>query len=67
MMAVYRIYLVHRDGSLEPSDSFHCASDQEARGRLRPNPAPGVTVELWQGGRFIADLPRQDDAVTLRY
>jgi hypothetical protein len=65
-MAVYRIYLVHRDGSLEPSDSFHCASDQEAKGRLPTSPVPGVTVELWQGGRFIGDLPRLEEAATLR-
>jgi len=66
-MSVYRIYLVHRDGSLEPSDSFHCTSDQEAKGRLQPSPVPGVTVELWQGGRFIGDAPRRDEVAALRH
>lgn len=60
MMAVYRIYLVHRDGTLEPGEAFHCATDLEARGRLRRSHVPDVVVELWQGGRFIGDLPRAE-------
>jgi hypothetical protein len=52
-MAVYRIYLVHDDGRLEPDASFYCQTDEEAVTRLRP-PARGDTrAELWQGGRFI--------------
>ncbi len=53
-MAVYRIYLVHDDGELEPSDSFYCRTDQEAVGKLHPSDRPDVRAELWQGGRFIA-------------
>ena len=53
-MAVYRIYLVHDDGRLEPGESFYCATDGEAVGRIRPPSRADVRTELWQGGRFIA-------------
>jgi len=53
-MAVYRIYLVHGDGRLEPDESFYCRTDEEAVGKLRPSPRADVRTELWQGGRFIA-------------
>jgi hypothetical protein len=53
-MAVYRIYLVHDDGRLEPDESFYCTSDQQAVGRLRPPTREDIRAELWQGGRFIA-------------
>ena len=29
-MAVYRIYLVHDDGRLEPDESFYCKTDEDA-------------------------------------
>lgn len=53
-MAVYRIYLVHDDGRLQPDESFYCTTDDEALGRLRPSPRADIRAELWQGGRFIA-------------
>ena len=53
-MAVYRIYLVHDDGRLEPDESFYCKTDEEAVARLRPPGRVDVRAELWQGGRFIA-------------
>jgi hypothetical protein len=53
-MAVYRVYLVHDDGRLEPDESFYCQSDDEALSRLQPSRRPDVRAELWQGGRFIA-------------
>jgi hypothetical protein len=53
-MAVYRIYLVHDDGRLEPDASFYCTTDQEAVARLRPSPRIDMRAELWQGGRYIA-------------
>ncbi len=53
-MAVYRIYLVHDDGRLEPDASFYCTSDQEAVARLAPPPRADIRAELWQGGRYIA-------------
>jgi hypothetical protein len=53
-MAVYRIYLVHDDGRLEPDASFYCRSDEEAASKLRPPPRADIRAELWQGGRFIA-------------
>ncbi len=53
-MAVYRIYLVHDDGRLEPDESFYCKTDQEAVVRLRPPTREDIRAELWQGGRFIA-------------
>jgi len=53
-MAVYRIYLVHDDGRLQPDASFYCARDEEAIVRLRPPGRADVRAELWQGGRFIA-------------
>ncbi len=53
-MAVYRIYLVHDDGRLEPDESFYCRTDGEALNRL-PHPSRADTrAELWQGGRFVA-------------
>jgi hypothetical protein len=52
-MAVYRIYLVHDDGHLEPDESFYCKTDEEAVGRLAPPARADVRAELWQGGRFI--------------
>jgi hypothetical protein len=52
-MAVYRIYLVHDDGRLEPDESFYCKTDEEAVGRLAPPARADVHAELWQGGRFI--------------
>ncbi|WP_394761854.1 hypothetical protein [Phenylobacterium sp.] len=52
-MAVYRIYLVHDDGRLEPDESFYCRTDGEAAARLRPPPRADIRAELWQGGRFI--------------
>jgi hypothetical protein len=52
-MAVYRIYLVHDDGHLEPDESFYCKTDEEAVGRLAPPARTDVRAELWQGGRFI--------------
>jgi len=53
-MAVYRIYLVHDDGRLEPDDAFYCKTDEEAVRRLAPPTRQDVRAELWQGGRFIA-------------
>ena len=53
-MAVYRIYLVHDDGRLEPDASFYCTNDQEAVARLAPPPRADIRAELWQGGRYIA-------------
>ena len=53
-MAVYRIYLVHDDGRLEPDESFYCREDSEALRRLRAPAAGDVRAELWQGGRLIA-------------
>jgi hypothetical protein len=53
-MAVYRIYLVHDDGRLEPDASFYCRTDEEAVAKLRPPAADDIRAELWQGGRFIA-------------
>jgi hypothetical protein len=53
-MAVYRIYLVHDDGRLEPDESFYCITDQEAVARLKPTGRSDLRAELWQGGRFIA-------------
>jgi hypothetical protein len=53
-MAVYRIYLVHDDGRLQPDESFYCKSDQEAVVRLHPPGRADIRAELWQGGRFIA-------------
>jgi hypothetical protein len=53
-MAVYRIYLVHEDGRLQPDQSFYCTSDDEALRRLAPPPRADIRAELWQGGRFIA-------------
>ena len=53
-MAVYRIYLVHDDGRLDPDESFYCKTDLEALRRLKPSPRPDIRTELWQGGRFIA-------------
>ena len=53
-MAVYRIYLVHDDGHLEPDESFYCKTDEEAVVRLQPTGRHDVRAELWQGGRFIA-------------
>jgi hypothetical protein len=53
-MAVYRIYLVHDDGRLQPDESFYCKTDEEAVGKLSPPSRVDVRAELWQGGRFIA-------------
>jgi hypothetical protein len=53
-MAVYRIYLVHDDGRLEPDESFYCKEDIDAVQRLRPPQRSDVRAELWQGGRFVA-------------
>lgn len=53
-MAVYRIYLVHDDGRLEPDESFYCRTDNEALRHLNPSPRPDIRTELWQGGRLIA-------------
>jgi hypothetical protein len=53
-MAVYRIYLVHDDGRLEPDESFYCKTDDEALRRLKPTSRRDLRVELWQGGRFVA-------------
>jgi hypothetical protein len=52
-MAVYRIYLVHDDGRLDPAESFYCKTDEEAVRNLRPPGRADVRAELWQGGRFI--------------
>lgn len=53
-MAIYRIYLVHDDGRLQPDESFYCKTDEEAVSRLSPPARGDITAELWQGGRFIA-------------
>jgi hypothetical protein len=53
-MAVYRIYLVHDDGRLEPGESFYCTADEEAVARIGPPTRADIRAELWQGGRFIA-------------
>jgi hypothetical protein len=53
-MAVYRIYLVHDDGRLQPDESFYCKTDEEAVSKLCPPSRIDVRAELWQGGRFIA-------------
>jgi hypothetical protein len=59
-MAVYRIYLMHDDGRLEPGESFRCKTDGEAVTHLRPPRQDGVRAELWQGGRWIAVAGRFD-------
>jgi hypothetical protein len=53
-MAIYRIYLVHDDGRLQPDESFYCKTDEEAVIKLHPPARGDVRAELWQGGRFIA-------------
>ena len=53
-MPVYRIYLVHDDGRLEPDESFYCRQDYEALQRLQPPARSDIRAELWQGGRLIA-------------
>ena len=53
-MAIYRIYLVHDDGRLQPDASFYCKSDDEAVGKLHAPVREDIRAELWQGGRFIA-------------
>jgi hypothetical protein len=53
-MAVYRIYLVHDDGRLDPDVSFYCKTDDDAVRRLKPTGRTDIRAELWQGGRFIA-------------
>jgi hypothetical protein len=53
-MAVYRIYLVHDDGRLDPDESFYCRTDSEAVDRLRQPARANIRAELWQGGRFVA-------------
>ncbi|MFI4964725.1 MAG: hypothetical protein ACHP9T_05085 [Caulobacterales bacterium] len=64
-MAVYRIYLVHDDGRLQPDASFYCTTDEEAVSKLHPPARAGLRAELWQGGRFIAiagsQRPRRPD------
>lgn len=57
-MAIYRIYLVHDDGRLQPDESFYCKTDQEAVSRLQPPLRANVRAELWQGGRFVATVGR---------
>ena len=57
-MAVYRIYLVHDDGRLEPDTSFYCQTDADALSRLAPSPRRDIRTELWQGGRFIGAAGR---------
>lgn len=53
-MAVYRIYLVHDDGRLQPDESFYCRTDEAAVGKLHPPARADIRAELWQGGRLIA-------------
>ena len=53
-MPVYRIYLVHDDGRLEPDESFYCKQDMDAVARLSAPARPDIRAELWQGGRLIA-------------
>ena len=53
-MAVYRIYLVHDDGRLQPDESFYCTNDEEAVSKLHHPVDEDVRAELWQGGRFVA-------------
>ncbi|HEY2751495.1 hypothetical protein [Phenylobacterium sp.] len=65
-MAVYRVYLVHDDGSLEPDESFYCRDDTEAVGKLLPPARDDVCAELWQGGRFIARAARTGPRPTER-
>ena len=53
-MPVYRIYLVHDDGRLDPDESFYCKEDWDAVRRLKAPERPDVRAERWQGGRLIA-------------
>jgi hypothetical protein len=53
-MPVYRIYLVHDDGRLEPDESFYTKEDSDALRHLHAPERPDVRAELWQGGRLIA-------------
>ena len=53
-MAVYRIYLVHPDGALEPGDAYYSRTDAEAVERFQPKLVEDTRAELWQGGRFVA-------------
>ncbi|THD63653.1 hypothetical protein [Phenylobacterium sp.] len=65
-MAVYRIYLVHDDGRLQPDESFYCATDEEAVCKLHPPKRGDIRAELWQGGRFIAVAGSRRIAAELR-
>ena len=59
-MAVYRIYLVHDDGGLEPAESFYCGTDGQALALLTPPTRADIRAELWQGGRFIGAARHRD-------
>ena len=61
-MAVYRIYLVHDDGGLEPAESFYCGTDGQALALLTPPTRADIRAELWQGGRFIGAARHRDVA-----
>lgn len=52
-MPQYRFYIVGPADRLEPVDTFHSPSDDEAVASAAARRADGQAAELWQGGRLV--------------
>jgi len=60
-MAHYRIYVTTIDGHITaPPTVIECTDDQEAIGKAAQL-IDGTSVELWEGARFIARFPSDEN------
>ena len=57
-MKSYRVYIVGFDGRLQLGQAFDARDDTEASRRAHGVATPGLTAELWQGGRLVGTISR---------
>ncbi len=59
-MPTYRLYFLDTDAHISrPPEAFECADDQEAVQKARQL-IDGKDLELWDGPRRVAFIPRPD-------
>jgi len=49
----YRIYIVSRDGRLQLGQALEAEDDAAAGLAAQGAATPGLTAELWEGGRLV--------------
>ncbi|MET0295695.1 MAG: hypothetical protein ABW042_11850 [Phenylobacterium sp.] len=56
-MPAYRVYFIECDGRVQVGDPIQAIDDEAAIAAFDGLARPGLTSELWQGGRLVRRLP----------